>query len=321
MILSASRRTDIPAFFSDWFISRIEAQYAYVRNPMNIHQVSKIRLAPDLVDCIVFWSKNPGPIVNRLDKLSDYMYYFQFTLNAYDRDIEMHLPPLDERIRTFRLLSERIGRHRVIWRYDPILLNGRYTVNWHTETFAYLAEKLCDATERVTISFIDYYAKISNNLKKNGIYELSHDEKNRIAEHFAGTAHSCNLHIDTCAEDIDLSRYGIEHAHCIDGKLISRLLGCPVDTDKDKNQRPHCGCAASIDIGLYNTCRNGCIYCYANHNSETRRRNLQSYDARSPLLCSQLTKLDKITERSVKSQRNMQWNLAAVHHVLSTDSP
>lgn len=309
MIISASRRTDIPAFFSDWFIKRIETQYAYVRNPMNLHQVSKISLAPDLVDCIVFWSKNPGPIMNRLDSLNDYMYYFQFTLNAYDKDIEMHLPPLHERIHTFQLLSERIGRQRVIWRYDPILLNSRYTINWHTEKFQYIAENLRNYTERVTISFMDFYAKIANNLKGKNICELTYEQKDAIAENFARTAHSCNLHIDTCAEDIDLSRYGIGHAHCIDGQLISKLLGCPLDAVKDKNQRLHCGCAASIDLGLYNTCQNGCIYCYANHNPEARKRNFYSYDPASPLLCSQLTALDKVTERSVKSQRNMQLRL------------
>ena len=135
MIISASRRTDIPAYFSEWFLNRIEAQYAYVRNPMNIRQVSSISLSPELVDCIVFWSKNPRPLMDRLEQLHNYMYYFQFTLNAYGKEIEQNLPTLDERINTFQVLSEKIGRQRVIWRYDPVLLNDRYTISWHAEQF------------------------------------------------------------------------------------------------------------------------------------------------------------------------------------------
>ncbi len=309
MIISASRRTDIPVFFSEWFINRIEAQYAYVRNPMNIHQISKINLAPSIVDCIVFWSKNPKPIIRKLNILNDYMYYFQFTLNAYNNDFETNLPSLDDRIQTFQVLSELIGKHRVIWRYDPIILNNQYSINWHIEKFEYIANQLCNYTEKVTISFIDLYTKISNNIKGKNICELSYDQKNTIAKSLSAIAHSHNLIIDTCAEDIDLSSYGIDHAHCIDDKLIAKLLGCSIDADKDKNQRLECGCVASIDLGRYNTCQNGCTYCYANHNADVRMRNFEAYDPSSPLLCSQVTELDKITERKVKSQRNMQLSL------------
>lgn len=190
MIISASRRTDIPAFFSDWFINRLKEQFAYVRNPMNIHQVSKINLSPDVVDCIVFWSKNPKPIMEKLVTLKDYMYYFQFTLNAYDKDFETNLPPLSARIDTFQTLSDLIGKNQ-----------------------------LCHYTEKVTISFIDLYTKISHNVKGKSIYELSYAQKDAISNSFAEIAHLHNLVIDTCAEDIDLSSYGIEHARCIDGLI------------------------------------------------------------------------------------------------------
>ncbi len=306
MIISASRRTDIPAFFSEWFMNRMEAQYAYVRNPMNIHQISKINLMPSIVDCIVFWSKNPKPIINKLDTLND---YFQFTLNAYHKDFETNLPSLDERIQTFQALSALIGRQRVIWRYDPIILNNQYSINWHIKKFEYIAKQLCNYTEKVTISFIDLYSKISNNIKRQTIFELSYVQKNTIAKHLSEIAHSYHLKIDTCAEDIDLSTYDIDHARCIDDKLIAKLLDCSIDADKDKNQRLECGCVASIDLGFYNTCQNGCTYCYANHNADVRKRNFEAYDSSSPLLCSQVTELDKITERKVKSQRNMQLRL------------
>ena len=309
MIISASRRTDIPAFFSEWFINRIEAQYAYVRNPMNIHQISKISLTPNIVDCIVFWSKNPKPIISKLDMLNDYMYYFQFTLNAYNEDFETNIPSLDDRIYTFQILSELIGKQRIIWRYDPIILNNQYSINWHIDKFAYIADQLCNYTEKVTISFFDLYTKITGNIKGKNICELSHAQKDAIAKSLSGIAHSHNLKIDACAEDINLSIYGIDHAHCIDDKLIAKLLGCSIDADKAKNQRLECGCVTSIDLGLYNTCQNGCVYCYANHNADARRQNFEEYNPNSPLLCSQVTELDKITERKVKSQRNMQLSL------------
>lgn len=309
MIISASRRTDIPAFFSDWIINRLNEQYAYVRNPMNIHQISKINLSPNVVDCIVFWSKNPKPIMEKLSALKDYVYYFQFTLNAYDEDIETNLPALSTRIVTYQALSNLIGKNRVIWRYDPIIVNEKYSINWHIKKFDYLARQLSHYTEKVTISFIDLYTKISPNSKGKSIYELSYTQKDTISNHFADIAHSYNLAIDTCAEDIDLSSYGIEHARCIDDRLISKLLHCSIDTEKDKNQRLECGCIASIDLGLYNTCQNGCVYCYANHNCTIRKQNFQSYDPLSPLLCSHITEADKITERKVKSQKNMQLSL------------
>lgn len=309
MIISASRRTDIPAFFSDWMVNRVREQYAYVRNPMNIHQISKIDLSPDVVDCIVFWSKNPEPIIKKLAALTDYMYYFQFTLNAYDKDFETNLPSLSARIDTFQALSDLIGKKRVVWRYDPIIINDKYSIDWHVKKFEYLTERLCFYTEKVTISFIDLYTKIAHSIKGKNIYELSYTEKHTISNIFAEIAHSHSLIIDTCAEDIDLSSYGIEHARCIDDRLISELLHCSVDIKKDKNQRLECGCMSSIDLGLYNTCQNGCVYCYANHNADVRRQNFKAYDSRSPLLCSKVTELDKITERKVKSQKNIQLGL------------
>ncbi len=303
MIISVSRRTDIPAFFSDWLLKRIEEGYAYVRNPMNPHQISRVSLAPEVVDCIVFWSKNPAPMLEKLGRLEGYAYYFQFTLNAYGRDMEANLPSLEERIETFRRLSQRLGRHRVIWRYDPVIVNGRYPLDWHRERFGYLADELWDYTEKVTISFIDLYPKIAGAAREKEIRGLSRDEKETLAESFADIAHAHKLAIDTCAEDIDLEAFGIDHARCIDDRLVSRLLGCALDIGKDKNQRSACGCAASIDIGLYNTCQNGCAYCYANHSQATRCRNLQAYDPAGPLLCGQVTELDKITERKMESNR------------------
>lgn len=306
MIISASRRTDIPAYYSEWFMNRIREKYALVRNPINVHQVSRISLHPDVVDCIVFWSKNPQPMISRMGELHDYMYYFQYTLNAYEGEIERNLPSLAERISTFQALSKKIGKHRIVWRYDPIILNEYYTIDWHINNFSRLADQLWDLTERCTISFIDMYAKITNNVRNLGIHAIPDDRIIILAGALSSVARSHGLIINTCAEKIDLSCCHIEHGSCVDSKMIEKLIGYSVDTEKDRNQRTECGCASSIDLGYYNTCRNGCVYCYANHSHRVLEDNFNAYDRNSPLLCSHITELDKITERKVKSLKSMQ---------------
>lgn len=307
MIISASRRTDIPTFYSEWFYNRIKEQYVLVRNPMNIHQISSISLSPDVVDCIVFWTKNPKPMFEKLDQLKDYTYYFQFTINSYGKNIETNVPSKkDEIIDTFRMLSDKIGPERVIWRYDPILINEKYSLEYHIEFFEKIAYHLRNYTEKCTISFIDFYSNIRRNLNEMGLHELSIDQMCIIAKNFSEIARSLDLKIDTCAEAIELKDFGIAHAKCIDDKLISRLLGENITVQKDKNQRLECGCVASIDIGLYNTCGNGCKYCYANHNLSVVRKNRDAYNPSSPLLCSDLLEDDKVSVRKVNTYRNDQ---------------
>ena len=161
MIISVSRRTDIPSYYSEWFFNRLKDGYAYVRNPMNPHQISEVSLSPDVVDGIVFWTKNPTPMLNRLDELQDYTYYFQFTLTPYGVDIEKNIPSKNKIvIPTFQKLSTLIGKDRVIWRYDPILLNDKYTLQYHMKYFRVLCDKLAGYTEKCTISFLDLYKNI-----------------------------------------------------------------------------------------------------------------------------------------------------------------
>jgi len=266
MIISASRRTDIPACHSDWLINCIKEKSVCVKNPMNKQQVRKVNLAPEEVDCIVFWTKNPKPMLDKIQYLSDYAFYFQFTLNPYENDIETGLPSKKELIETFQKFSDIIGCQRIIWRYDPILLNTRYSINYHIEKFMEYSEQLKDYTEKVIISFIDFYKKISANIKLHCITDITSEEKSILAERFSKIARENNLIIETCAEDIDLSRYDIGRAKCIDDGLISKITGNNLSYKKDKNQRFECGCVSSVDIGEYNTCSNGCIYCYANNN-------------------------------------------------------
>lgn len=302
MIISASRRTDIPTYYSKWFFNRLKEGYVLVRNPMNAHQISKIPLNPDVVDGIVFWTKNPIPMLEKLDMLRDYMYYFQFTLNSYAQDVETHIPSKQSHvIPAFKKLSDLIGPNRVIWRYDPILLNDTYTPEYHIRYFEKIAKELSPYTKKCTISFIDFYRNTSRNVSGLALHDFPQKVQRSLAEELAAIAHSYGLQIDTCAEGIELQEYGIEHARCIDDRLLSRLLNCPLEVGKDKNQRLECGCIESLDIGAYNTCRNGCKYCYANYSGKTVFTNSNKHNPESPLLFGEVGPDDKITERKVKS--------------------
>lgn len=309
MILSVSRRTDIPACYSEWFFNRLRAGYVCVRNPMNFHQVSRIALTPDVVDGIVFWTKNPLPMLPRLDELRGYPYYFQFTLNAYGPDLECSLPSKnDVLIPAFRALSQKIGPERVIWRYDPILLTARYTAAYHLHYFEELARRLSGYTRKCIISFVDLYRSTRSNTKELGLAPLTTAEMYTLAQGLAGIAARYGFGLETCAEEIALEPFGIAHGHCIDRELLEQLLGCRLDLGKDKNQRAACGCAASIDIGMYNTCRNGCKYCYATYSPSLTARNTAAHDPASPLLSGQLLPEDVVTERPVRSCRDNQLN-------------
>lgn len=302
MIISASRRTDIPTYYSEWFMNRIREGYALARNPMNAHQVSRISLSPEVVDGIVFWTKNPAPMLDKLPQLKDFMYYFQFTLNAYEQDVEAGVPLKHKYIvPTFQRLSEMIGPERVVWRYDPILVSDKYTFDYHVKYFELLAKKLASYTQKCTISFLDMYVKTERNVAGLNIQPWTLELQDAMAKSLAEIAHSYGLELETCAEGIELEKYGIKHAHCIDGELFAKLLGCPLKVGKDKNQRKECGCVDSVDIGAYNTCRNGCRYCYANFNAKMVQNNQQRHNPLSPLLLGELQPDDKVTERKMTS--------------------
>lgn len=301
MILSVSRRTDIPAFYSDWFFNRIKEGFLYVRNPMNIHQVSKINLSPSIIDCIVFWSKNPKPMLNRLNELKDYMFYFQFTINPYDIRLEEHVPTKNGIIDTFKELSNKIGPNRVIWRYDPIILTDVISMEYHIRYFEELAKRLEGYTKTCVISFLDLYKKTERNLKGTTARELSQKEMLNLATNLACIAKRYGITIQSCAEKIELASIGIQHGHCIDNVLIEDLLGVKLFVSKDKNQRPECGCVQSIDVGEYNTCKHICKYCYANFNVQKVFERTLKHNPYSPLLIGELMPEDKVTERKIFS--------------------
>ncbi len=265
MILSASRRTDLPAFFPEWFMECIRKGYAEVRNPFRPAQISRLILTPEKIDCIVFWSKNPAPLFPFLTELDHrgFHYYFQFTLTPYGTEIEPGVPEKKTVISDFIRLSERIGREKVIWRYDPILFSKSFSQNYHSDRFRCLAERLAPHTERCIVSFADFYRKALPALVRCGCRDPEDSIKLEIAGMLQKTAEKLGLRLYACAENLDFRPLGIEPSACIDAELIRRITGRCQTFHRDRNQRPECGCAESRDIGEYHTCRHGCLYCYA----------------------------------------------------------
>jgi hypothetical protein len=298
LIISASRSTDIPAFYPEWFMNRLKAGYLARRNPFNgkLHYVSFLNAR-----VIVFWSKNPAPLMPRLPEL-DRMgigYYFQFTLNDYGNEgYEPGVPPLDERLATFRRLADTVGSDRLIWRFDPLLLTDCLDVPAVLAKVERVGDALAGATSRLVVSFadIDGYRKVRTNLARRGVpaREFTVDEMMTFGEQLAPLAAGWGMTAATCAQAVDLSRFGIVHNRCIDDELLARLfpgdralmafLGAgdgryiPRSDLKDKGQRKLCRCILSKDIGTYNTCPHLCAYCYANASDNTVTRNRAKHD-------------------------------------------
>ncbi len=276
MIISASRRTDIPAFYSDWFMERIREGHFLRVNPFNRSQTKQISLAPDDVEAIVFWSKHPRPLLAHLRELDQrgHRYYFQVTLNPYDTAFEPNLPALAERIATMRSLAEQIGPERLVWRYDPVILSNVTPAAWHLEKAAELAQLLDGASGRLVFSFCDFYGKgpgrFRRALQGSGIAveDITAPEQREalemVAKGFKEIADRQRMAIFSCCEEVDLAGFGIEHGACIDARLIRTLFKRSGTAARDRNQRSVCGCAASADMGFYNSCPFRCAYCYAN---------------------------------------------------------
>jgi DNA repair photolyase len=296
MIISASRRTDIPAFYSKWFMNRVRAGFFYRVNPFNNKQVSGFSLKPEDVDAICFWTKNPEPLLPYLSELDQrgFNYYFQFTFNPYGKQFEPHVPPLKDRIATFQELAKQIGPQRVVWRYDPVILTSATPVSWHLEQVEKIGSLLTSSTCRLVFSFYDFYGKgqgrLHAALRGTGIKleditaTEKTDELNSLAQGFSAVANRFGFRIFTCSEDVNLSSSGIEHGACIDGRLIHELFGGQPSTTKDKNQRQACGCIESVDMGIYNTCHFGCTYCYANFSDGMIENNRKKHFDDSPSL-------------------------------------
>jgi len=301
MIISASRRTDIPAFYGEWLLNRLREGSVLVRNPFNPRQVSRVSLDPGVVDCLVFWTKNPAPLLSRLAEIErlGHPFNFQYTLTACDRSLEQHLPARSERIATFRTLAERIGPERVLWRFDPILFTRGQGPDQLLREFATLAGHLRSSTRHCTISFLSLYAKCKRNLSGIALAMPDEREMRNFVRQLAEIAAENGIRLRACCDAFLQEQCGIEAARCIDDRLLASILGQPVRVAKDKGQRPGCGCVASIDIGAYNTCPHGCRYCYANSSERAVAANRAAHDPCSPLLTGTLTGQETITDRTI----------------------
>lgn len=296
MIISVSRRTDIPAFYSKWFMKRIEEGYFYRVNPYNPKQVKRFSLLPKDVDVIVFWTKNSKNILHYLKKLDKkgYNYIFQYTLNDYPKIFEPNLSNIEKRIDTFISLSSNIGKEKVIWRYDPIIISDLTPIEYHLEKFKKLSKRLADYTDRVIISFVDFYGKVENRFKRlqmaNDInirdmtFYPYRDELISFAKELKKIAENSKLKISKCCGKIDLSLAGIEQSKCIDIELFNKIFDLNLIYKKDKNQREKCLCTESIDLGMYNSCLHGCVYCYANGSEKVVLENHRKHCVNSSIL-------------------------------------
>ena len=291
MIISASRRTDIPAFYARWFMQRIAEGFVVVRNPRNALQFRRVELTPDRVEALVFWTRNPAPLLVGLDELDGlgHRYLFHYTITGYPRALESHVPDLSTAIRQFCALSDRIGPGRLAWRYDPILFSYLTPPGEHARHFAAIARQLAGKTQRVVISLLDLYAKSCRNLDAipGLIYQDPRQMPGELAvllPELAAIAQQYGMTIHSCAEEPDLSSVGIQPGKCIDERWLNVEFGLQLVGRKDRTQRAACRCIPSVDIGQYNTCRHGCAYCYATWSSSSAQRLLACHDPKSPLL-------------------------------------
>ena len=291
MIVSVSRRTDIPAFYSQWLMNRLAAGFAMTRNPFNAKQVSRIELTPEAVSLLVFWTRNPLPLLPHLPDLDamGYRYYFHVTLTGYPKALESATLRPAKAIDAFCQLAAAIGPQKVIWRYDPVLLCSALPVEAHIDRFARLARALEGSTQRVVVSLADLYAKSVRNLTTLPGFSFSdiaadHAALGRLLPELQRIAASHGIRIQGCAEDPALDKLGLPAGKCIDEALIRELFGLELAARRDKGQRLHCGCIRSVDIGAYESCLHGCRYCYATTDPQLARRNYLHHNPLSPFL-------------------------------------
>ena len=298
MILNTGSRTDIPAFYSDWFYNRIQEGYCLVRNPYYPEQVTKYVLSPQVIDAIVFCTKNPQPMLDRLSLLSQYCTFWLVTITPYEQDIEPCVPRWSKVIDNFRYLSRQVGVDRMSWRYDPIFISQKYSVSYHIERFEQMAEDLQGYTRQCVVSFIDLYEKTKRNFPQ--ARRVTAAQQEQLIEAFSKIAAAKGMQIHLCCEDRALTRANVDADGCLSQTVLERAIGSALHVPKKKMARDACSCLLGADIGMYNTCGHGCLYCYANYDTESVRVYIKLHDPASPLLIGHLHETDIIKEAEQK---------------------
>ena len=293
MILNISGRTDIVAFYSDWLINRLEEGYIDVRNPFNPKMVSRIMM--DDVDLLFFCTKNPIPILDKIENIKKKIY-FHITLTPYKKDIEPNLPPKKDIIEGVKKLSKIIGKENLVIRFDPIFISDKYTIKYHINAFDRLCNLLDGYIEKVLISFIDDYKNVRNNYKTLKYKKLTEDDYKEIGINFSSIAKKHNIIIHTCAEVHNLVEYGFEKDECMSKELAFKLTGKKFKKWKARKNVP-CECIEMVDIGVYNSCKHFCKYCYANFDEKEVSNNYKNHNPNSSLLIGELKEDDIIKVR------------------------
>ncbi len=300
MILNTGGRTDTVQYYTDWLLQRFSEGYVLTRNPMFPSKVIRYELTPDKVDCVVFCSKNYKPILPRLHEITDRFHtYFHYTITAYGRDIEPGVPSIEESMETLKALSRLVGKQRIAWRYDPVLLTKEYTIGRHLETFERMAGELAPYIDRCIFSFVEMYKKLEVNMPE--LIPLSCQDMESLAQGLGSIAKKYGISIQTCGTNGDYTRYGIHASGCMTLDILGKANGITFRSRKHKGTRQGCHCIESRDIGAYDTCLNGCKYCYANKSPQKAFENRQYHDPASPLLLGHVKPEDTILQGAQKS--------------------
>lgn len=299
MIINVGNRTDIPAFYSDWFYNRIDEGYVCSRNPFNPKKVIKYRLDPEVVDCLAFCTKNPKPMLDRLSKIDKFRQFWFVTITSYGKDIEPNVPDKKEIIDSFKKLSDYVGPDSVSVRYDPILIYGKYDIAWHIKCFDKLCESLEGYTHDIVISFLDLYEKVKKNAPE--LRPPSKEEEDILAKEFGIIGKKYGMTIRGCLEDARLSKYGLDMRGCMTKEVIEKAINAKLKVPSIQGKREGCSCLLGNEIGEYNTCMHLCKYCYANYSKEVVIENFKKHNKNSPLLIGNIEPDDEVVESKQKS--------------------
>ena len=303
MIINTGQRTDIPAFYSKWFINRIREGFVYVRNPYYPTIVTKFLLNPEVVDVIGFCTKNPRPMFQYLDEIKNFGQFWYISITAFDKDYEPNVPPIDQVIGDFKYLSNKIGKNAIGWRYTPIIVDDKYTVERHIKTFERIAEQLDGYTNLVAFGFLDLYPKLVKLHPE--LKDATDIDKIKLSKAFLEIAKKHNMDLRLCSKEKWLRDFGIDVEGCMRVEDYENSIDSKLEIkQKMEARKNYCACYLSNDIGTYNSCLHLCRYCYANGDKEEVMKNYKNHDDNSPLLIGNITKEDKIREVKQSSYIN-----------------
>ena len=298
MIINVGGRTDIVNYYTPWLLNRLEERYAYSRNPFARENVYKLSLKPEDVDCLLFCSKNYQPILKHIGDIDEkYNILCNYTITAYGKDIEPKVPSINQSIKTLKRLYDIVGSNKILWRYDPILLTEKYTVEKHLETFEDMAEAITPVVYRCIFSFVDMYKKVEENMPE--IIPLTEEDKVKLLKGIGEISKKYNLYTQSCATNESYEKYNIHAAGCTTAEILEQAHGVVYKNVKGSGIRENCHCIPSRDIGAYNSCLSECKYCYANRKPDIPKKVIKLHDEKSSLLLGHLNEGDNLIETNV----------------------